>query len=285
MLKRKHLTKLFFVLSLFMFTFFLQLTVPGVNAAPVVVNHSSIAIDGNEQLDAFCAGNGTSGNATSPHRIEDLEITWDGPQIGFNLSNIDRYLILYNVSVSDYFQSSYSKGLYLKNCSNILINAVYSYNNSHGMWLENTSLTTIVNSSATSNKVNGITFKNSHNNNLYNVVVLENGLKENEGNGMNMISSDYNTIEYCLFLESQGHGLFLQDSYYNEVFDSEFLLNKGECYVILNDPDGTNNVHDNNCRKSSIPGMSIGILAIISVGTVVILVITTLRFKKKSKTA
>ena len=77
-----------------MVTLIFHSSVSGVNASPVVDYHSSIIIDGNAELDTFCAGNGTSGNETSPHRIEDFEIAWDGPQNGFILINIDRHMLI-----------------------------------------------------------------------------------------------------------------------------------------------------------------------------------------------
>ena len=124
-----------------------------------------------------------------------------------------------------------------------------------------------------------------HNNSFYNFVAFENGLEENEGNGMDMISSNYNIIEYCIFLENWGHGLYMQDSLYNEVFDTEFLYNHGECYVITGDPDETNYFHDNNCRNRIIPGASIWIIGVVSVSTVIILAITVLKVKKRTQTS
>lgn len=250
-----------------------------VKAAPTV--HSSIDIDGNAALDAFFAGNGTSGNITHPYVLEDIEITFDEVQNGIKIANTDKYLILDNVNVSEFYQSTLSKGIYLINCSHITIDNSHFYNNSYGIVFENTNDSRIEDTSGSINKVHGISFENSHNNTLYNVAVFENG-EEYSGNGMNMVSSNNNTIEYCIFLENWGHGLYLENSLYNTVFDTEFLVNHGECFVVVGDPEETNNFYDNNCRNRLVPGASFGIIALISISTIVILVLITKKLKKKS---
>ncbi len=114
------------------------------------------------------------------------------------------------------------------------------------------------------------------------MVAFQNGLEENEGNGMDLISSNNNTIDYSIFLENWGHGLFLDNSHYNTVFNTSFLYNHGKCFLVTNDPEETNNFFDNNCKKRVIPGAPIGILAIVSLGTVVVLVGITKKRNKKS---
>jgi hypothetical protein len=286
MLHRKHITvSILITLSLFLSVYLFQLSVPTINAVPVQAYHSSIYINGNSELDAFCSGNGTSGNSTHPYVISNFEITFDGPQNGIKIENIDRYLVFQNVNVSDYYQSSNSRGMYFINVSHLTIDACHSYNNSYGIVFQNVNFSSIIDTSASINKENGIIFNQCHNNSMYNVAVFENGLKENKGNGMNLISSNYNVIDYCLFIENQGDGLLLQESFHNEVFDTQFLLNKGECYIIQNDPEKTNNFHDNICKKRSIPGIPVSILFIISIATVISLVIITRRTEKKTQTS
>lgn len=279
-MRRTHLTfALIFTLGLSMILW-INFNTISVKAAPTY--HSSIEIDGNSALDAFCADNGTSGNITHPHIIDDIEITFDGSPVGIDISNTDRYLIIENVNVSEFFQSTLSTGISLVNCSHITITDSHFYNNSYGIVFKNTNDSRIEDTSGSINRVRGVSLENSHNNTLYNVVVFENGLEENEGNGMDMISSNYNTIEYSIFLENWGHGLFLDDSHYNIVFDTSFLVNHGDCFLVLNDPEETNNFYNNNCKKRIIPGAPVGIIAIVSVSTVVMLVVVTKKLKKKS---
>ena len=283
-MRRTHLTiTLIFAFSLCS-VFMISFNTTTVKAVPSVY-HSSIDIDGNSQLDVFFAGNGTSGNITHPYVLEDIEIVFDGVQNGIKLANTDKYLIIENVNVSEFFQSTTSRGLYLINCTHVTIDNSHFYNNSYGIVFENTNDSRLEDTSGSINQVRGISFENSHNNTLYNVVAFENGLEENEGNGMDMISSNNNTIEYCIFLENWGHGLYLEDSHNNVVFDTEFLYNHGDCYLVTNDPEETNNFYDNICKKRAIPGAPIGIIAIVSLSTVVILVVITKRLKKNSQTA
>ncbi|MHA1109572.1 MAG: NosD domain-containing protein [Promethearchaeota archaeon] len=279
-MRRTHLTfTLIFVIGLSM-VLWINFNTTTVKAVPTF--HTSIDIDGNAALDAFCLGNGTSGNITHPHVIEDIEITFDGPQNGIKITNTDRYLVIENVNVSEFFQSTLSKGIYLINTSHITIENSHFYNNSYGIVFENTNDSRIVDTSGSINKVRGISFENCHNNTLYNVVAFENGLEENEGNGMDLISSNNNTIEYSIFLENWGHGLFLDNSHYNTVFNTSFLYNHGDCFLITNDPGETNNFYDNNCKKRGIPGAPIGVIALVSFSTIVILVLVTKKLKKKS---
>jgi parallel beta-helix repeat protein len=283
MLRRKHIKYLLlFSLSLCIFLSVLISFSPKIQAASIQTYHPSIIIIGNDALDDFCAGNGTSGNITHPHVIKDIEITYDGVQYGIEIKNVDKYLVMDNVNVSEYFQSTLSTGIYLENVSHLTIDRSHFYNNSYGIVMKNVNDSRIEDTSGSINKVRGITMENCYNNTMYNVVAFENGLEENAGNGMDMISSNNNTIQYCLFIENWGHGLYMQNSLYNVVFDTEFLLNHGECYVIEGDPEGTNNFYNNNCRNRLIPGASVGIIAVVSLCTVTILVVTVKKFKKRS---
>ena len=201
MLRSKHFTiSLLFIISFGMITFTLLSIAPGVKAAPMApLADPSILIDGNTELDAYC-GNETSGNATHPHIIENMEIVSDGPQNGIKITNTDRHLILRDVNVTNFSQSSNSRGILIINCTNIIIDSCLFVNNSYGIVFENTNYTRFIDTSGSYNFENGITFTNCHHNYLYNTAAIGNGLEENDGNGMNMYYSNNNTIEYCLFI-------------------------------------------------------------------------------------
>ena len=103
-MRRYHLTvSLVFILGLSM-AILMNFNTLTVRAAPTV--HPSINIDGNVALDAFFAGNGTSGNTTHPYVLEDIDITFDGVQNGIKIANTNRHLILDNVNVSEFYQST-----------------------------------------------------------------------------------------------------------------------------------------------------------------------------------
>jgi len=249
-----------------------------IKATPIQVYHPSINIDGNDELDAFCAGNGTFGNTTHPHRIENFEILSDGPQNGLKLANTDRYLIIQNVNITQFFQSTTSRGIYIINCTHITIDNCHFYNNSLGIVFENTNISQIWNTSGSINKETGVTFINSHLNYVYNLVAFQ-----NDENGMELLNSNNNTIEYSIFLENLKNGLLLQNSFYNVIFDSYFLYNGEKCYSNPTDPEKTNQFYNNSCKRKGIPGIPIGIMSGVSICTIVVLVLITKRHKNKRK--
>ncbi len=79
-----------------------------------------VRIDGNDQLDAFCAGNGTSGNSTSPHVIQDIWFDAISHFEGFTMINTDRYVIIKNCTFGDKIPSYY-RHVQLTNVSNVMV--------------------------------------------------------------------------------------------------------------------------------------------------------------------
>ena len=86
--------------------------------------HGPIMIDGNAELDAFCAGNGTLGTSwATAHVIKDYDI--DAGEIGgaIVLRNIDRYLVIQNCTAvnSGTLVWDLDAGIELDNCANVNI--------------------------------------------------------------------------------------------------------------------------------------------------------------------
>lgn len=240
--------------------------------------HGSFIINGDAELDAFCAGNETDGTETNPHVIENFEILYDGAQNGIMIINTSRYLNIQNVNVSEFKVALNSKGLYLLNAEHITILDCHFVNNSYGIFLENTNKTHTNRTASILSKKSGISLFNSHNNTFYDVVTLSN----NES-GIELYYSDYNIIQYNLFLENNLYGLLLQSSYYNEVFDNIFLYNKIDCIYNPTDPENTNNIYDNDCRSGKIPGIPVWIIGVVLVITISSIVTITIRSINKKR--
>lgn len=84
------------------------------------------AISGDAELDAFCAGNSTTGlDWENAHVIKDYEIYLYGNGGGdcFSLTNTSRYVIFQNLTLTT-SNANYDSGIYLENCSNVRIDDI-----------------------------------------------------------------------------------------------------------------------------------------------------------------
>src|SRR6056297_752099 len=105
--------------------------------------HGPIYINGNAELAAFCAGNGTDGTESNPHIIEGYEIdlsTHSDP--GIEISNTDLHVIIRNCSITNGAEN-YDNGIYLWNCTNVNITKNELTNNDEGIYLSSSSNNTI----------------------------------------------------------------------------------------------------------------------------------------------
>lgn len=85
-----------------------------------------IAIDGNAELDAFCAGNGTTGEYGDPYIIRDLEFGDCGIYWGLSILHTTRYLIILNCTFENKAISLHdSNNIDIINCS--LTDARYGF--------------------------------------------------------------------------------------------------------------------------------------------------------------
>ncbi len=184
-----------------------QFTRAGLELADISVVQATrvpIVIKNNTQLDLFCAGNGTDGlTPATAHVINNVVIdgAWNGTCI--KISNVDRHLVLWNVTVTRAGYSEYSPadaGIMLSNCSNILINASAAIRNEVGIWLKDCHDCVIANSTADLNLYSGLILQDSGGVNVTGNVLRNNhcyGMKLESGSiGTNIIN---NTIADTFF--------------------------------------------------------------------------------------
>ena len=110
--------------------------------------HSQITITGNEELDAFCSGNSTTGLSwADAHVIENFSIDLTiERQTCFSLMDTDRCVIIKNVTLTTY-KDSYCYAFYLNNVSNIKIENTTIVNSDYGIHMTNVTNFTLKESS------------------------------------------------------------------------------------------------------------------------------------------
>ena len=99
--------------------------------------HARIVIDGNDELNDFCAGNGTDGTASNPHVIQYYEFTQDmATQI--SLSNTNLHVVVLNCTISssgDIY--SMDMGINLNNATNVRITQCWFERNKYDILGDN----------------------------------------------------------------------------------------------------------------------------------------------------
>ncbi len=162
--------------------------------------HSRILIIGNSQLDTFCLGSG-SGTESDPYIIEDLEIdaNYEGACIG--IYNTTKYLVIRNCTLMKTMNNRDQAGIFLGNCSNVLIENSEFWDTSADIYFYHSSLNTIQECS-----------------NLTGILILqsdENIIKENiwkEYGGISLQYSDNNNISHNEFYDCISTGINTLDS-------------------------------------------------------------------------
>nr|MDO8113045.1 hypothetical protein [Candidatus Sigynarchaeota archaeon] len=102
----------------------------------VGVSRNPIVINGNAQLDAFCAGNGTDGSLAHPHVI--VNMTFASESSAIQVSNTNRVLWLVNCAPA---------GIVLHNVTTVSVmdcNGSLSATNSTGLWVQGCILSRII---------------------------------------------------------------------------------------------------------------------------------------------
>ena len=136
----------FTILSLFFLSISLSLHSPQCSASTDDTLYY-ITIDGNSELEAYCAGSG-NGTALNPYIINGYKKEFQVGS-GIQIRNTDKNLILSQVFIyrsGSYAGFPYDVGLKLENCSNILIQESIIENFDFGIILSNCSSITIIRS-------------------------------------------------------------------------------------------------------------------------------------------
>jgi len=98
--------------------------------------HSTIYLNGNAAVDAFCSGNGTDGlTPATAHRIVNFSIDAANVTSCINITNVNRYLVIENCYLSDAYinASSVLYGIQISNCSNLIIDNCSFFDNFYGI--------------------------------------------------------------------------------------------------------------------------------------------------------
>jgi parallel beta-helix repeat protein len=233
------------------------------------VTDPPIYLDGNNAVDSFCEGNGTSGNSTHPHIIEDFRINSGTLVSGIELRNINKSLIIRNCTCISSKLSSDSGGIVLYNCSNILIVNSTSYENFHGIFLDNSSKNTI--SVLVRDNFHGIFIKNSIENTIYNVnssfntwrgisltnshgnIITNNSIMYNEdeeGGGILLTESRLNIIDSNNISHNLANGVRLVDSDWNNITGNR--MEENHQYAIRLDNSTYNRIQGNEFNNNQM---------------------------------
>nr|MDO8113973.1 PKD domain-containing protein [Candidatus Sigynarchaeota archaeon] len=92
--------------------------------------HGPIAIVGNAALDAFCAGNGTTGASwATAHVIKNMEIDASSGNSGMSITDVNRFLVIQNCTVFNAGPAGVGAGILLVNCTDTNITGCRVYSN------------------------------------------------------------------------------------------------------------------------------------------------------------
>lgn len=113
-----------------------------------IVDHTRIEISRNSELDAFCSGNGTTGQSwETAHIIGNFSIdTYDEQLNCFTIENTDRFLILRNITLRTY-RAFLLSGLKLMNVTHIRLENITVLDGDYAVNFNEVHDCTIVNSS------------------------------------------------------------------------------------------------------------------------------------------
>jgi len=165
-------------------------------------SHSIIEIDGNDQLQAFCAGNDSSGNATYPYIICGYDIYCGAAPFGIFLKNIDLHV--------------YIENNHAWNAINIY--AAHGYYPSDIMLLNDTNIEILNNS--VENGIIGVQLQN-----CTNITVISNTFKNDLYIGLGINDSSYTILRNNCFIAC---GVLLDGSLNqcrNQVIDTTNIMN------------------------------------------------------------
>lgn len=195
-----------------------------------------IYICGNSKLDAFVAGNGTTGlTPESAHIIENFSIHTNTNDYGIFIQDIDRYLIIRNCAIYA-SENAFSEktGIEIRLSSNILIeNCTITYH-TIGIQLLDSYFSTVKNSEIVSNNKAGIRLLEADHNN-----VINNMIKNNLGYGIHLKRAHENTVINNTIEDNQDLGIY--DKGDNNIFENNTcepstklsIMNKTWLWVIL----------------------------------------------------
>ncbi|MHA1797272.1 MAG: right-handed parallel beta-helix repeat-containing protein [Candidatus Helarchaeota archaeon] len=226
-----------------------------IKSATTFISHEPIRIDGNAELEAFCATNGSDGLSwETAFKIENYSIT-SGEDSGISINNTDKFLIINNCLIENFWNNNYGasdNGINIQNCSNIKITNCLLTNNTLGIYLNSSTNIILIQNNCSYNNW-GFTLLNSENNTLFNNTASYNeydGFRisggRNNNISTNVVSLNYqngifftnyypsigtlytygNSIVNNTIEENHNYGIQIENSDFNSVLNNKILNNK-----------------------------------------------------------
>ena len=166
----------------------------------MATTHGQISISGNAELETFCVIEGSgSGTKNDPYIIKNFEITISVFAPGIYIENTDVFLIIQDCTVQD-GDSIPATGIFLDNCSNILITTNVVKLNWDGIRLKDSENNSIIDNECSFNEQYGISLQRSNNS-----IIVDNTVNYNE---YGIISSQ---SSHCIisnnYLEGNDYGI------------------------------------------------------------------------------
>ncbi|MHA1679555.1 MAG: right-handed parallel beta-helix repeat-containing protein, partial [Promethearchaeota archaeon] len=206
------------------------------------------ALNNGTDLDAFPNKTG-SGNSTDPYIIENFEIDAGGAGYCIFINNSDRYLIIRNCTLTG-AQGTDEAGIFLINCTNVIIENCTSTQNFHGIINHISENCTIANSSLYNNIEYGTVVSSSNN-----ITILHNDFSGNGESGIGMTFSNRSRVEDNNAFNNGAHGLVLSFSNDNIIELNNMTINN---YTGISIQDSANNLLDmNNLSSNQVEGIQI----------------------------
>lgn len=206
--------------------------------------HGPIVIDGNSQLDTFCATNGTNGLGWSTaHVIKDYVIDATGLASGIVIRNTTRYLIIKNITVTNALTHPNDCGIMLFNVTHVNITSCVVHSCKTGILVGASTFTIVTMNIVTSCNIGFSLNSSSHNNTFthnrasgcneegYYINLADNNTFKNNTAisnfyGLSISQADGNTFENNTASSSTRHGFQLgMSTNYNKFINNTCISN------------------------------------------------------------
>ncbi len=222
----------------------------------------------------WCSGSGTW---SDPYRIENLTLDLNDTSYGINIINSNVYFFIFNITCYNSSLNNYDGGLILNNTNNgQIIYGNYSLNNYGIILWESNNITiknliandnyrggirlenncnnnTILNSTANSNNIAGITLISCYKNNI-----TDNSASYNNGSGIVLSSGstdnliNYNRVHWNDDGSVNGYGIRIDSSNFNTIINNSGGNNDWHTiYIVFSD---NNTIENNTCFSNTFNG-------------------------------
>ncbi|MBD3186689.1 PKD domain-containing protein, partial [Candidatus Bathyarchaeota archaeon] len=200
--------------------------------------HSKISIDGNDELDAFFAGNSSmNGTMEYPYSFNNFSITGGGSGSCIHIQNTNKYFNITNCTLENSGSLIFDSGVRLENCTNVNITECTIQSNYNGMLFMQASNINVISCNVSVNDELGVWILGTDKMNVTDCDFIENG-----DTGVLMEISNLTKVERCNISDNVEYGINIDDrSNNNQVFFCIFKTN-GKLHAL---DDGISTTWDN----------------------------------------